>query len=159
MVLIYQSNDNKKNEDQKRTSVSSPLRNSHFVHISREVPINENDISDVVMNSIAQNDTQIEESVTQQGKIQNENDLLSVYMRTFLEEFKEANKFKGSEFEANINVSEVLGGLARFYEKIRTTVEYKGEHLLRRNAIERILKRLIWEKINSNPTQIRKKWQ
>ena len=70
---------------------------------------------------------------------------LSIYSDRFLSAFEKnlANLKKSGE--PSIQVSEVLGGLARLYERIRTTVEYKGEHVLRRNAIERILKRLVWQ--------------
>jgi hypothetical protein len=40
-----------------------------------------------------------------------------------------------------IHVDEVASAVASFYEKIRGVVEWKEEHLLRRAAIERILKR------------------
>jgi hypothetical protein len=56
-----------------------------------------------------------------------------------------------SENTEKIKVSEVLGVFARMYEKIRTTIEYKGEHVLRRNAIERIFRRLAWEKGSLRP--------
>ncbi len=42
-----------------------------------------------------------------------------------------------------LSVSSVVSKMAFYYEKIRNTVEYKEEHLLRKNAIERILKRQI----------------
>lgn len=72
--------------------------------------------------------------------------LFSVYAETFLEKFEKTLEMEKTQEEGSkINVSAVLGRLARLYERIRTTVEYKGEHVLRRNAIERILKRLVWE--------------
>lgn len=46
--------------------------------------------------------------------------------------------------DQTIRFSEVLGSLARLYERIRNVVEFKGEYVLRRNATERILKRLLW---------------
>ncbi len=56
-------------------------------------------------------------------------------------------KIKNRELvESNYKVSQVLGSLAFLYERIRNTLDYKGDHLLRRNAIERILRRQIWEK-------------
>ncbi len=70
----------------------------------------------------------------------------SKYLVDFLNNY--ALKLKEAEGGEYFNVSAVLGGIARVYEKIRNIVEYKGEHVLRRNAIERILKRLIWEKEN-----------
>lgn len=42
-----------------------------------------------------------------------------------------------------IKVSELISKMSFYYEKIRNTVDYKDEHLLRKNAIERILKRQI----------------
>lgn len=42
-----------------------------------------------------------------------------------------------------INVSEVISKLAFFYEKIRNVIDYEEDHLLRKNAIIRILKRQI----------------
>lgn len=69
---------------------------------------------------------------------------------------KEAQKLLDSykkvlETEKNYNatdtekiaVHQVSSKLAFFYEKLRNTVDYKEEHLLRKNAVERILKRRI----------------
>lgn len=42
-----------------------------------------------------------------------------------------------------IKVNEAVSAMAFFYEKIRNVIDYKEEHLLRRNAIERILNRKI----------------
>lgn len=44
-----------------------------------------------------------------------------------------------------VHVSEVVSRAAFFYEKIRNAVEFKDEHLLRKNAVERILKRRWYE--------------
>src|SRR4030042_6068874 len=40
-----------------------------------------------------------------------------------------------------LHVDEVISKVAAFYEKIRGIIEWKEEHLLRKSAIERILKR------------------
>ncbi|MEK7639762.1 MAG: hypothetical protein AAB424_01305 [Patescibacteria group bacterium] len=40
-----------------------------------------------------------------------------------------------------IKLNEVIGKMAYFYEKLRNSIEFNEEHLLRRNAIERILRR------------------
>lgn len=48
-----------------------------------------------------------------------------------------------SEHEPKIVVSDVASRLAFFYEKVRNTVDYKDEHLLRKNSIKRILKRIL----------------
>src|SRR3989344_3565365 len=80
--------------------------------------------------------------------------ILTAFLSDFEAELRESNVSK----QNNIRVNEVLSIIARVYERIRTTIEYKGEHVLRRNAIERILKRLIWEKEglrpNLNPKKI-----
>ena len=50
------------------------------------------------------------------------------------------------ELGPKFKVGEALSSVASFYERLRYAVDYKKEHLLRRNAIERILKRNLWEK-------------
>ena len=76
---------------------------------------------------------------------------LSKEIIRLLASYDRIGKLKGNEFiESKYKVSQVLGSLAFFYERIRNTLDYKGDHLLRKNAIERILKRLIWEKKTKN---------
>lgn len=48
---------------------------------------------------------------------------------------------KPSEEESKIHVDYIASKVASFYEKIRSVVDYQEEHLLRKSAIERILKR------------------
>ncbi len=49
--------------------------------------------------------------------------------------------------EANtIHVDEVASKVATFYEKLRGIIDWKEEHLLKRGAIERILKRRVYSK-------------
>ena len=55
---------------------------------------------------------------------------------------RDSLKESGPKFK----VGEALSSVASFYERLRYAVDYKKEHLLRRNAIERILKRNLWEK-------------
>ena len=43
-----------------------------------------------------------------------------------------------------VNVSETFGVVAYLYEKLRAAVEYKGEHVLRRATIERMLNRILF---------------
>ena len=43
---------------------------------------------------------------------------------------------------STIKVNEIISKMSFFYEKIRNAVDYKDEHLLRKNATERILRRL-----------------
>jgi hypothetical protein len=62
----------------------------------------------------------------------------------FQEVYQENNKPKELDDEIpKIRVSEIISKMAFYYEKIRNTVDYKEEYLLRKNAIERILRRQI----------------
>lgn len=95
-----------------------------------------------------------EEKVTKSSEVgvqpRKNGEKLSPFVLAFLEKF-EASHSARKGVESTMKVSQVLGSLARLYERIRTTVEYKGEAVLRRNAIERILKRLVWEKESLRP--------
>lgn len=46
-----------------------------------------------------------------------------------------------------IHVDEIASHLARFYEKIRKVIDWKDDNTLRRGAIERILKRILFPKL------------
>lgn len=61
------------------------------------------------------------------------------------EKEKEEEKIKGKK---GIEV------FAFIYEQIRNAIDYKGEHLLRKYAIERILKRQLWLNSFQNISQI-----
>lgn len=50
---------------------------------------------------------------------------------------------------SKIHVSEVVSRAARLYEWLRTSLEYKEEHLIRHSAIERILRRYIFLRTNA----------
>lgn len=61
--------------------------------------------------------------------------------------FIESYKFffhKQEEDVRRIKVDYVASRLASFYEKIRQVIDYQEEHLLRKNAIERMLKRRLF---------------
>jgi len=73
----------------------------------------------------------------------------SPFFEKFLFEMQRTRKDNQTE-ESAIHTSEIFSGIALVYEKIRNSVEYKDENVLRRNAIERILKRLIWEDYRRN---------
>lgn len=45
-----------------------------------------------------------------------------------------------------IHVDEIASKVAAFYERVRTLIDYREEHLLRKNTIERILRRKIFLK-------------
>jgi hypothetical protein len=57
--------------------------------------------------------------------------------------YRDQNKVTEDSDEPKIRVSEVISKMAFYYEKIRNTVDDKEENLHHKNAIERIIKRLI----------------
>ncbi len=64
--------------------------------------------------------------------------------RLFQVIYREQNTKPTSENEVpKIKVSDLISKMSFYYEKIRNSVDYKEEHLLRKNAIERILRRQI----------------
>ncbi len=52
------------------------------------------------------------------------------------------------ENEPTIHVDEIAKRVASFYDRIRGIIDWKGEHLLRRSAIERTLRRRTLPKVN-----------
>ncbi len=52
--------------------------------------------------------------------------------------------------EETMAVSETISAAASIYEKLRNVLEYEEEHLLRRNAIRRVLKRRIGDNTDAN---------
>ncbi|MDO8260026.1 MAG: hypothetical protein Q7T50_00830 [Candidatus Magasanikbacteria bacterium] len=55
----------------------------------------------------------------------------------------ESKKAETGDEVPKINVSSVISKMSFYYEKIRNSVDYEEEHLHRKNAIKRIVKRLI----------------
>lgn len=53
---------------------------------------------------------------------------------------------EGSKDEPKIKVHETIGKVAYAYEKVRVAIDYQDEHLIRKNAIARMLKRRIFSK-------------
>lgn len=80
----------------------------------------------------------------------------SHFFNSYLTAHNESKLRGAGDSQSTIVVSEVLGNIAYLYEKIRNTVEYKGEYVLRRNAIERILKRLFWERVGQESKKLSK---
>lgn len=82
-------------------------------------------------------------------------DVLSIDAQILLEKYRvKLETGRAGASEDLIKVSEVLGSVAFLYERFRNAIDYKGEHLLRRNAIERILRRQIWERIDRDVAKI-----
>ncbi len=59
---------------------------------------------------------------------------------------KEGGKSEGNG--STIHVDEIAKRVASFYDRIRGIIDWKGEHLLRRGAIERTLRRKTLPKVN-----------
>lgn len=60
----------------------------------------------------------------------------------FIEEYqREMDKVRKEESQQTIHVDAIASKVATFYEKLRMIIDWKDEHLIRRMAIERILKR------------------
>ena len=69
---------------------------------------------------------------------------ISEQAKKLIDDYKEAVTLEKSYNETGdekIKVHQVSSKIAFLYEKVRNAVDYKEEHLLRKNAIERILKR------------------
>jgi len=60
-----------------------------------------------------------------------------------IENYKVPDYLSFGKNERFIGAGKITSNAARYYEKLRTALDYKEEHLLRRNAIERILKRRV----------------
>ena len=57
--------------------------------------------------------------------------------------YDQQNQEEEKDESPKISVSELISKMAFYYEKIRNSVDYNEEYLLRKNSIERILKRQI----------------
>ncbi len=70
----------------------------------------------------------------------NQDRALSDPVLRFLRSVRESRTHVAKD-EAVIHVSSAISGAAIFYERLRYSVDYREEHLLRRHALERILRR------------------
>lgn len=82
-------------------------------------------------------------------EVQSEIKELSPAIVRLLEKIDKNNQAakENSRQTATVEVSRLIKSAASLYERIRSTIDFKEEHLLRRGAISRIL----WRKINFNP--------
>ncbi|HLD81719.1 MAG TPA: hypothetical protein VJA22_00750 [Patescibacteria group bacterium] len=67
--------------------------------------------------------------------------LISIFQKTMAENLYD-------EREEKIQVSHIMSHISSVYEKVRNAIDYSEEHLIRKNAIQRILKRKIRVSIN-----------
>lgn len=61
-----------------------------------------------------------------------------------------SQSLQAKEETSTISVDEVASRVASFYEKMRGVIDWREEHLLRKTAVERILKRRLFLKKNLN---------
>jgi len=73
-------------------------------------------------------------------KIMNQPSYLEPISQAYQDRFQRA---KREAMQPKIKVNQALSSLALIYEKIRTAVDFRAEHLFRRVAIERILRRYL----------------
>ena len=72
----------------------------------------------------------------------------------FLNSYKDIKTtLKTSETAETVEVSKAISALALAYEKVRNVIDYKDEHLIRRYAIERELKRLFLQEDTSTSAE------
>jgi hypothetical protein len=73
---------------------------------------------------------------------------ISQKAQNLIQQYKEwYTSSQKKEGAATVHVDEVASQVAAFYEKIRGIIDWREEHLLRRGAIERILKRRLFLRI------------
>ena len=73
---------------------------------------------------------------------------LSELLQNFLGEYRHGIDYDNKATVSPIEVDQLASKLAKFYEKIRRVVDWKEENLMRRTAIERILKRTLLSEIS-----------
>jgi len=76
----------------------------------------------------------------------NNNQQISSSVNNLLDVFRKRPDFSvlaASKDEPRIKTHEAIGKIAYLYEKIRNAIDYQEEHLIRKNAIARMLKRRI----------------
>ncbi len=72
---------------------------------------------------------------------------ISPLTKKLIKDYKQLVKESSvEEKDDSIKIDEITLRVGSFYEKIRGVIDWKGEHLLKRNVIERILRRKIFSK-------------
>jgi len=74
---------------------------------------------------------------------------LSQQTQSLIKKFENWYQSKQQKPTLTIHVDEVTSALAGFYEKLRELVDWREEHLMRKAAIERVLKRRLFIERNS----------
>lgn len=69
-------------------------------------------------------------------------------MNRYLNYFKEVIEYEQRSVQLPLHVDELASKVAKLYEGVRRIIDWKEEHLIRRTAIERILKRSLISEIS-----------
>ncbi len=73
---------------------------------------------------------------------------LSPLIKDYLAEYKAGLEYENRPVANPLQVDELASKLARLYEKVRRIIDWKEENLVRRTAIERILKRSLLSELS-----------
>ncbi|MDD5606733.1 MAG: hypothetical protein PHN37_02630 [Candidatus Pacebacteria bacterium] len=73
---------------------------------------------------------------------------LSIETEALIQKYQNWHEYSKEKEINTIHVDEIASRVASFYEKIRGIIDWKEEHLLKRAAAERALKRRIYPQIN-----------
>jgi hypothetical protein len=76
------------------------------------------------------------------GKKKDKKSISSNWIDQLIGIYQKKQALSKKDLGPKLRVNQTLSSLASVYEKIRNAVDFRGEHLFRRNAIERILRRL-----------------
>jgi hypothetical protein len=87
-----------------------------------------------------------QETNTYSEKLDEHKGLLNPHIHTLVEKYSQELIQSKKDFTP-IHVDEIASRLAKFYEKIRKVIDWKDDNVLRRGAIERILKRILFPRL------------
>jgi hypothetical protein len=73
---------------------------------------------------------------------------LNPFVKDYLKEYKQGIAYQQKATANPIQVDELASKLAKVYEKVRRIIDWKDENLVRRTAIERILKRTLLSELS-----------
>lgn len=73
---------------------------------------------------------------------------ISLETKKLTEKYEKWHKLMQPKDSSTIHVDEIASKVAAFYEKIRGIIDWKEEHLLKRGAIERSLKRRVFSNLD-----------
>lgn len=113
--------------------------NSQIIYESKKEPFVENQPSSLLSRNELQKEKVFQESL-------NQDELLNPAIKELADTYSQKLILSRQGYTP-IHVDEIASHLARFYEKIRKVIDWKDDNALRRGAIERILKRILFPKL------------